>query len=979
MKKQLFLGLVIVMFSFSLLKSQTYNYYYGNIHSQTSYSDGNKDSATSLITKPLQAFNYAKSSQHIDFYGVSDHNHLSAGMTSPVHYHSGIADAIAATNSTFVAMYGFEWGVISGGGHVIVYGCDSLMGWDAGDYDIFVAQSNYTTLWSKIIARPNSFAYLAHPQTGDYGNILSTAVNINADSAIIGMAGRSGPAFSTNTSYSDPSTSDYISKYQEALSQGYHVGVGLDHDTHNSVFGRQTAGRLVVLAPTLTKANIYNAFKKMRFYCSDDWNVKVNFQIQNQPMGSIITHSGTPTLSVSITDSDVAESVSTISVYYGVPGSALLPTILTSVTNTPNLTFTHAAATNLSKYYYYIEITQADGDKIWTSPIWYNRNDAVVGSIPVAANTTPTNVICAGQSITYTDASSNSPTSWAWTASGGSPSSSTLQNPTFTYTTAGTYSITLVATNASGSSAPVTKTISVKASPNVTTTSAIICAGTSTNLIASGATTYLWNTSATTNSINVSPISTTNYTVTATSLGCSKTVTTSVTVNPTPTLSLNSATICSGNSANLTVSGATNYLWNTSATTNSINVSPSSTTNYTVTGTSLGCSKTVTTSVTVNPTPTLSLNSATICSGNSANLTVSGATNYLWNTGSTATFINVNPASTTNYTVTGTSLGCSKTNTTTVIVNALPILSVISATICAGATATITVSGANTYTWNTGATTNVIVASPATTTNYTVNGTSAAGCYGASASATITVGTAPSIVVNSASVCAGNSATLTASGVTTFTWSTGSNSNNIIVTPTVNTTYNVSGNLAGCSIGASNTASVIVNALPNVVAVTSNSVICAGQSTTLTASGAVTYSWNTTATTAVIIVAPTTATTYTVIGTNGNGCKKTTTVLQNVNVCTGLNNITNISNSNFFVYPNPTNGKITIETEKDNAFIQIEVINELGQQLYTTTNKDCITNYCSLNIDLSNYLNGIYFIKISTSNETKYKKIILQK
>ena len=70
-----------------LVSSQTLNYYFGNLHAHSSYSDGNKDSATSLMTKPLQNFNYAKNSQHIDFYGISEHNHLNAGLTSPLHYH----------------------------------------------------------------------------------------------------------------------------------------------------------------------------------------------------------------------------------------------------------------------------------------------------------------------------------------------------------------------------------------------------------------------------------------------------------------------------------------------------------------------------------------------------------------------------------------------------------------------------------------------------------------------------------------------------------------------------------------------------------------------------------------------------------------------------------------------------------------------------------------------------------------------------
>jgi hypothetical protein len=437
--------LIFCLIALVNVKAQTYNYYYGNIHSHTSYSDGNQDSATSLITKPIQAFNYAKNSQHIDFYGISEHNHASAGMASLANYHQGIADANTAnTDGSFVAMYGFEWGVISGGGHVIVYGCDSLMGWDNSLFDIFVPQSDYVTLFKKVKQRPNAFAYLCHPTSSDYGNILNTAVNSSADSAIVGMAGRSGPAFSTNTTYSNPATSTYITQYNLALRQGYHVGIGLDHDTHNSVFGRQTAGRLVVMAQSLTRANIYDAFKKMRFYCSDDWNVKVNFQIQNQPMGSIITHSGTPTLSISITDPDVAETVSSIVVYSGVPGSGVNPTALTSVSGTNTLVYTHSAAANNSKYYYYLLITQADGNKIWTSPIWYNRNDAYIVTTPVANFTESTSKFCINQPVLFSDASTNTPTTWTWTAAGANPSVSYIQNPNITFTTSGVYTVKLV-------------------------------------------------------------------------------------------------------------------------------------------------------------------------------------------------------------------------------------------------------------------------------------------------------------------------------------------------------------------------------------------------------------------------------------------------------------------------------------------------------------------------------------------------------
>lgn len=483
---------LLTLFAFAVClnatHSQTYNYYYGNLHAHTSYSDGNQDSATSMLTKPIQAFNYANASQHIDFYGISEHNHASAGMKSLAAFHQGIADANAATvNGSFVAMYGMEWGVISGGGHVMIYGTDSLIGWDSGLFNIYVPQNNYTTLWDKLVVRPSSFAYLCHPTSTDYGGILTASVNAIADSVIVGMAGRSGPAFSTNSTYSNPSTSNYIVQYNMALAQGYHVGIGLDHDTHNSVFGRSQQGRLVVLAQSLTRAHVYDAMKKMRFYCSDDWNAQVNFQMLNQPMGSIITHSGVPTMSVSVTDLDGTETVSSIAIYHGITGSGTNPTLLTTITNTANMVYTHTGVTNNSKHYYYLLITQGDGNKIYTSPIWYNRNDAYVSAAPVANFTQSTNNACINKAINFTDISSNAPTSWTWTANGATSGSSNLQNPSFIFTSAGTHTVTLIVANSTGASSIFSKTISVlplAISPTITSSGI--------TLTSSGATGYQW-------------------------------------------------------------------------------------------------------------------------------------------------------------------------------------------------------------------------------------------------------------------------------------------------------------------------------------------------------------------------------------------------------------------------------------------------------------------------------------------------------
>ena len=70
---------------------------------------------------------------------------------------------------------------------------------------------------------------------------------------------------------------------------------------------------------------------------------------------------------------------------------------------------------------------------------------------PIADFTADTTTIGAGGSVYFTDLSTNSPTSWSWTFSGGTPSGSTDQNPIITYNTPGTYTVSLTAENSLGS------------------------------------------------------------------------------------------------------------------------------------------------------------------------------------------------------------------------------------------------------------------------------------------------------------------------------------------------------------------------------------------------------------------------------------------------------------------------------------------------------------------------------------------------
>jgi PKD repeat protein len=561
------------------------------------------------------------------------------------------------------------------------------------------------------------------------------------------------------------------------------------------------------------------------------------------------------------------------------------------------------------------------GRGTWETPLYESSSVAAPTAYFKATPTT----ICAGNTVQFTDTSHNSPTSWSWTFTGGTPATSIAQNPSVVYSTAGNYTVALKVTNASGSDS-LTKTsyITVNSNPTITAspTPASYCPGGSSVLTASGGSTYTWspstNLSAMTGAtITANPTVTTIYKVTGTnSSGCSAANTVTVTVNPTPTITAapNPASYCPGGNSILTASGGSTYTWspatNLSATSGAIvTANPAATATYTVTVTnSSGCSATKSVTVTVNSVPTITvLTPAAICSGiGSATLTASGGNTYSWSpsinlSATTGAIVTANPTTTTTYTVTGTnSSGCSASSTTIVTVNPAPIItaSPSPASYCPGGNSILTASGGNTYTWspatNLSATTGAIVtASPTLTTAYTVTGANSSGCS-TTKTVTITVNQTPTITAtpSPALYCPGGNSTLTASGGSTYTWSPATNLSSttgatVTANPTITTTYTLTGtNSSGCS--ATKTLSVTVNPTPTITASPSPTSYCQGGNSTITASGGSTYTWspstNLSATTGATVIAnPTITTTYTVTGTNSSGCSAAKIITVTVN------------------------------------------------------------------------------------------------
>lgn len=290
--------------------------------------------------------------------------------------------------------------------------------------------------------------------------------------------------------------------------------------------------------------------------------------------------------------------------------------------------------------------------------------------------------VCVGQVVSLTSAATGGPTNFSWTATGGSTSTSTLQNTTTSYASPGIYSVTLMVTNGVGTSS-LTKTISVLAVPGVVVTSSNICSGGSANMSATGAASYTWNPGGLTGANQtLSPPTTQVYTVIGSNGTCTNSSTGSINVTTTPTVAVSNASTCAGVPVAVTATGATNYTFNPGALTGATqNLSPANTTTYTVTGANGSCTNAKSFTLTVVPNPTVgaSASATLICaSAQTTTLTGSGGASYIWNPGNiSGNNIPTTLTSSATFTVTGTTNGCSVTATVAISVTPCTGLSTI--------------------------------------------------------------------------------------------------------------------------------------------------------------------------------------------------------------------------------------------------------------------------------------------------------------
>ncbi|HEX5001054.1 MAG TPA: PKD domain-containing protein [Bacteroidia bacterium] len=490
----------------------------------------------------------------------------------------------------------------------------------------------------------------------------------------------------------------------------------------------------------------------------------------------------------------------------------------------------------------------------------------------------------------------------------GDGGTSIVQNPIHQFPGPGTYNVTFVVSTNLGCIDTVVQPVVILPPPTANFTAPSGCSGasvtyTNTTTPAGGVYTWQWNlgNGQTSNAQNpsVTYSSPGTYTVTLVAIdssGCSDTLSQQVVINPQPTASFTySGSQCQGSTItfnNTSTPGTgtiTGVSWNfgngQTGTGNNPSVTYPGAGNYDVTlivTNSAGCSDTIVQNIGINPPPAISTGPApTICLGATAVLTANGGVTYSWSPGGqTGDIISVSPVTTTTYTVTATDAnGCTNTATVTVTVNPLPVINVSpDQSICLGQTATLTASGAVTYSWSpSGNTTSTINVSPSASTTYAVTGTNANGCS-ATNFVSVNVNPLPVVSLSNVFICPGVSSIMDAGNTgSTFQWSTGATTQFITVSSAGLYTVTVTNNF-GCSAtgtGQVSQGGTIVNTLQNTS-------FCSGGSTVLNAGNpGSTYQWSTGATTQTITVNAGGA--YSVTVTDANGCTGIISTTVNVN------------------------------------------------------------------------------------------------
>ncbi len=357
--------------TFTERSQETYNIYFGQMHSHTNYSDG----AGSITDAYEHATEVHETTDTLDFLAVTDHsnsfdNASSDSVTitdasSSDEWTEGKAYAEQYTTDEFVALFGYEMTWSNGLGHINTFNTDGFQSRTQSAYTTYstALQNYYDTL--KTVT--DSISQFNHPGTtfGDFQDFSYYDEEIDELITLIEVGNGEGTIGS----------SSYFPSYEyytRALDKGWHVAPTNNQDNHKGLWGDANTARSVVLADNLTEDDIYDAMRNYRVYATEDNDLSIYYTLDGNIMGTILSESDvddTVTLSVKLSD-PTDDSLGTVSVIVN-GGYALASQTVSGSEDT----VTFEVSSDYS--YYYIKVVEADGDIAVTAPVWVGDVEAL--------------------------------------------------------------------------------------------------------------------------------------------------------------------------------------------------------------------------------------------------------------------------------------------------------------------------------------------------------------------------------------------------------------------------------------------------------------------------------------------------------------------------------------------------------------------------------------------------------------------------
>ena len=378
----------------------TFQLYFGQLHSHTQYSDG-----SGTLNSALDYIDNLPESANIDFVAFTDHSNYFDSKTNPndkaalydttlvndsdanhswATYKKTVAD-FNESHSNLIALAGFEMTWSGGPGHINTFNTPGIVSRNNKELNSKENDAGMKAYYALLSQEEgaDSISQFNHPGKtfGTFKDFSYWDPAIDSRMYMVEVGNGEGQ-IGAGGYY--PSYSEYI----KALDKGWHLAPTNNQDNHKGKWGNANDARDVILTDDFTEQGIYRAIRAMRVYATEDKNLEITYTVNGHQLGSIITEKPEK-LNVSVTVYDPDETDSIVKVEL-VANSGIVAHTWSDPTE---LASGKVEAKLDPKYsYYFVRVTEGDGDLAVTAPVWVGETLKLgISSVECGTETPVTN------------------------------------------------------------------------------------------------------------------------------------------------------------------------------------------------------------------------------------------------------------------------------------------------------------------------------------------------------------------------------------------------------------------------------------------------------------------------------------------------------------------------------------------------------------------------------------------------------------